>query len=41
MKKVYGFGIGLDLIIGFFSGMVYFEVGDLDKFVEFFVLLYE
>ncbi len=41
MKKAYGSGTGPDLTIGFLSGTVYFEAGDLDKSAEFFVPLYE
>ncbi|WP_346274875.1 hypothetical protein [Burkholderia cenocepacia] len=41
MRKAYGSGTGPDLTIGFLSGTVYFEAGDLDKSAEFFVPLYE
>ncbi len=41
MKNAYGSGTGPDLTIGFLSGTVYFEAGDLDKSAEFFVPLYE
>jgi hypothetical protein len=41
MRKAYGEGTGPDATIGFLSGTVYFESGDLDTAAEFFVPLYE
>jgi tetratricopeptide (TPR) repeat protein len=41
MRKAYGSGVGPDLTVGFLSGTVYFEAGDLDKAAEFFRPLFE
>ncbi|MCL4659377.1 hypothetical protein L0Z14_00030 [Burkholderia multivorans] len=41
MKEGVRFWDRSDLTIGFLSGTVYFEAGDLDKSAEFFVSLYE
>lgn len=41
IRKAYGLRVSPDLVIGFLSGTVYFEAGDLDKAAEFFVSLYD
>ncbi|KLU22295.1 hypothetical protein EOS_31355 [Caballeronia mineralivorans PML1(12)] len=41
MREAYGPGTGPDLTVGFLSGTVYFEAGDLDKASQFFLPLFE
>lgn len=41
MRKAHGEATGPDVTIGFLSGTVYFDSGDLERAAEFFTPLYE